>query len=174
MHTGCWHCPGPQPCTRGLPGRKGRAGSAKHVWCEHPSGGTAKALGPTSPFPFPPQQLLGRGCAILSTSCPLGPLPTPIRGVAMGQAGQVACLPGAGPGPDYVSEVQPGLGNSSCRAGDPPIRGTNLQGDSSPTALFPMSKPRMGPNCPPRVPLVWTLSPAFSPDHRLQPPLPSS
>lgn len=25
-----------------------------NVWCEHPSGGTAKALGPTSPSPFPP------------------------------------------------------------------------------------------------------------------------
>lgn len=60
----------------------------------------------------------------------------------MGQAGQVACPPGAGPGPAYVIEVQPGLGNSSCRAGDTPIRGMNLQGDSNPTALFPMPKPQ--------------------------------
>lgn len=96
---------------------KGRAGSAKHVWCEHPCGGTARAQDPASPSPFPPEQLLGGGSATLSTSCPPGPLPTPIRGVALGQADQVACRPGAGPAPDNGNEDQPGSANSSCRVG---------------------------------------------------------
>lgn len=74
----------------------------------HPGGGTAKALGPASPSPFPPEHLLGGGSPILSASCLPGPLPTPIRGVALDQAGQVACRPGAGSGPGYVYEEQPG------------------------------------------------------------------
>lgn len=147
---------------------KGRAGSAKHVWCEHPCGGTARTQGPASPSPFPPEQLLGGGSATLSTSCPPGPLPTPIRGVALGQADQVACRPGAGPAPDNVNEDQPGSANSSCRVGgrwsrcSPSVRGID------PPALTCAGASRWL-IASPLGPLVLT----FSPYHPLQPLLPA-
>lgn len=148
MHAGCWPCPGPQPGTAACLAGKGRAGSAKHVWCEHPCGGTAKAQGVASPSPFPPEQLLGGDSATLSTSCPPGPLPTPIRGVALGQADQVASGPGAGPAPAYVNEDQPGSANSSCKVGDP-LEGPDHskgRGPSSPLTCAGASR-WLGPNC---------------------------
>lgn len=125
--------------------QEGGASIATHVWCEHPGAGTAKALGPESPSPSPPEQPLGGGSAILSTSCPAGPLPTAIRGVALRQAGQVACRPGVGQEPNYVSEGQPGSANSSCRAGDPLQGAWTLQGDSGSIAFsFLLPRPQDG------------------------------
>lgn len=159
------HSQGPGACLVG----RGRAGTAERVWCGHPGGGTAEALGPAAPSLFPPEQPLGRGSATLSTSCPAGPLPTAIRGVAVGQAGQVACRPGVGRGPNYVSEGQPGSASSSCRAGDPLQGSWTLQGDSGSTAFsFPLCPglKRLGPNCPsPMVPTGGTSSLTFSSEH---------
>lgn len=113
MHPGCWQCPQPQPATQSPPGRKGELAMQA---CVSTPVGSLPRLRVQHPHPLSPlQQLLGGGSPILSTSCPLGPLPTPIRGVALDQAGQVACKPGAGSGPDRVSENQLGLTNSRCR-----------------------------------------------------------
>ena len=47
---------------------------------KHPGGGTAKALGPAAPSPFPPEQPLGAGSPILSTSCLQAHCPHPSGG----------------------------------------------------------------------------------------------
>lgn len=180
MHPGCWQCPEPQPATQSPPGRKGELAMQA---CVSTPVGSLPRLRVQHPHPLSPlQQLLGGGSPILSTSCPLGPLPTPIRGVALDQAGQVACKPGAGSGPDRVSENQLGLTNSRCRVagrGSPPVRGMDPPGGLRlPTAVSPVlgSLQVAGAQAlpPPWLPLVWTLSLAFSPDYPLQPPLPGS
>lgn len=119
MHRGCWHGPGPEPGTGARLAGKGRAGRAQHVWCEHPCGALPR-LRDQHHHPLSLQSSYwGGDSTTLSTSCPPGPLPTPIRGVALGQADQVAGRPGAGPAPDDVNEDQPDPANSSCKVGDP-------------------------------------------------------
>lgn len=134
--------------------------------CEHPQWGTAKAPCPASPFSLLPEQLLGGGSPILSTSCPLGPPPTPIRGAALDQPGQVACKPGAGSGPDYVNEDELGSTNSRCRV-------TGWRGLISGKGHGPSQGASQLPSLP-WLPLVWTLSLAIDPDYPLQPLLPGS
>lgn len=76
---------------------------------KHPGGGS----GSSSPIPVSPRAATGSRLPHPEYQLSPGPLPTPIRGVAPGQAGQVACSPGAGPGPDNVNEDQPGSAKSS-------------------------------------------------------------
>lgn len=99
---------------RGASGRKReRAGRAKPVQWEHPKGGALLGSHSNISIPLNPEQLL-RERRLLSPEHQMSMWPTPIRGVALGQSGQAACKPGAGPGPDCVNEDQPGWANSNC------------------------------------------------------------
>lgn len=144
-----------------MPSLRGQAlaGALPRLWVQQPHP------------PLFPRAATGSRLPILSTSCSPAHCPRLIR-VAPGQAGQVACSPGAGPGPDNVSEDQPGSAKSSRWAG---WRGSLRSGHVDPwgpTSSLPCANPPrwLGPSCPPPMALPGVAIPlAFSPDHPLQP-----
>lgn len=128
---------------------------------KHPGGGTAKALGPAAPSPFPPEQPLGAGSPILSTSCLSAHCPRPSGGWPQAKLAKWPAAQGPAQGQTMsmrISQAQRSQAGGWLEG----LSSVQGHGPLGAHQLSPLRQPLrwLGPSCPPPMALLGVDIPA--------------